>query len=273
MALKLVVVNMHIILITLLVSLFGIVVGSLLNTIIFRTQSGEFFSKKAAACRTCLEPIATLDLIPIWSYFSLRGKCRKCQSVIEWQYPAIELTMGILFGLLFLKAFFGINQLGFIDQSEWFAVFIRDAVMASFLVIIFVYDFRFSYILDRFSIPAMLVALLCNMALGADMVNILLGGLLIGSFFAFQFLLSRGKWIGAGDIRMGLLMGFFLGLELGVLALFLSYVLGAFIGIILILTKKRTLDSHVPFGTFLALATLITLFFGVPIVNWYISLL
>jgi len=80
----------------------------------------------------------------------------------------------------------------------------------------------------------MIVALIFNVALGADAINLLAGGFLIGGFFAFQFLLSGGKWIGGGDIRMGLLMGFMLGLELGIVALFISYVLGAIVGVGLI---------------------------------------
>lgn len=257
---------------TILVCLFGIAIGSFLNVVVFRTKSNDSVVNGRSKCRTCLEPIATIDLIPVWSYFALRGRCRKCSSVIEWQYPAVEIATGIMFGLFFVRAAFAWGIPDFVDQTEWIPLFIRDATMACFLLIIFIYDFRYSYILDRFSIPAMIVALLFNIALGADPLNLLLGGFLIGGFFAFQFLVSQGKWIGGGDIRMGLLMGFLLGLEHGLLALFLSYILGAIAGIVLIATKKRKLDSHVPFGTFMSAATLIVMFCGTYILDWYLGL-
>lgn len=222
-------------------------------------------------CTKCLEPVATIDLIPVISYFALRGRCRTCSAVIEWQYPVIEMTMGILFGLFYVRSLMGFGLPAWVDASEYFAVFLRDATIASFLLIIFVYDFRYSYILDRFSIPAMILAIFFNLLLGAPVVSMLTGGLIIGAFFAIQFLVSQGKWIGGGDIRLGMLMGFLLGLELGVVALFMSYVVGAFVGIALILAKKRKLDSQVPFGTFLSGATIITMLCGVQISNWYLG--
>jgi leader peptidase (prepilin peptidase) / N-methyltransferase len=259
------------ILLVILVSVFGICVGSFINVVVFRTKSGDPIARGRSKCTKCLEPVAAIDLVPILSYFNLRGKCRSCSTVISWQYPAVELAMGILFGLFFVKAVLLFAAPAFVDSSEWLALFVRDAVMAAFLVIIFVYDFKYQYILDRFTIPAMMLALVFNMALGADVTSMLLGGFLLGGFFAFQFLISEGKWVGGGDIRMGMLMGFLLGFEYGLLALFLSYILGAIAGIFLILTKKRKLSSQVPFGTFMAIGTIITMFFGQFILDWYLE--
>ncbi|MFH1631452.1 MAG: prepilin peptidase [bacterium] len=261
---------MNIILWTIFACVLGIAVGSFINVVVFRTGANEPITGRSK-CRQCLVPVATLDLIPIWSYFALKGRCRKCSSVIEWQYPAVELAMGILFGLLFARAALGFGLPIFVAGGEWVTLFVRDALVAVFLVIIFVYDLRYSYILDRFSIPAMIIVLLFNIFLGTDAMNILAGGFLLGGFFAFQFLISGGKWIGGGDIRMGLLMGFLLGIELGIVALFLSYVLGAIAGIILITTKKYKLDSHVPFGTFMAGATIITMIWGQYLLDWYMG--
>lgn len=261
---------MELILWTIVVSLLGIAVGSFLNVVVFRVRENEPLTGRSK-CRTCLEPVRGLDLVPIISFFALKGRCRTCSSVIEWQYPVIELVTGVMFGLLFIRTVMGIAMPDFISNDELILLFIRDAVIACFLLIIFVYDFKYSYILDKFSVPAILIALLLNAALGADLQNILLGGFLIGAFFAFQFLVSRGQWIGGGDIRMGLLMGLYLGMELGIVALFLSYVLGAIIGIVLIVFKHREPNSHVPFGTFMALATFVTLFFGQGLLDWYLA--
>jgi prepilin signal peptidase PulO-like enzyme (type II secretory pathway) len=261
---------MNVILWTIIVSLLGVAVGSFLNVVVFRVKENEPLTGRSK-CRTCLEPVKGIDLIPIISFFSLKGRCRQCSSVIEWQYPIIELTTGVMFGLLFIRAVTGIAIPDFVTGDELTLLFIRDAIIGCFLLIIFVYDFKYSYILDKFSVPAILLALMINASLGASLQDMLLGGFLIGAFFAFQFLVSRGKWIGGGDIRMGLLMGFYLGLELGVVALFLSYVMGAFIGVLLIVFKHRKPDSHVPFGTFMALSMFATLFFGQSLLDWYLG--
>ncbi|MCH8049508.1 prepilin peptidase [Patescibacteria group bacterium] len=261
---------MTLVLFTILASLVGIAVGSFINVVVFRTRVGQPITGKSK-CRKCLEPIATIDLIPIVSYFALKGRCRRCAAVIEWQYPVVELAMGILFGLFFVRTALGLGLPDWVGAEELFVFFLRDVIMASFLLIIFVYDFRYSYILDRFSIPAIIVALLFNVALGAPVFSLLVGGLVIGGFFAFQFLVSQGKWIGGGDIRMGMLMGFLLGIEQGLVALFLSYIFGAFVGIGLILAKKRKLDGTVPFGTFMAAGILVTLFAGEYLLDWYLG--
>ncbi len=255
---------------TVVASLIGIAVGSFINVVVFRTRSQKALTGRSK-CMRCEEPIAWIDLIPVISFFMLKGRCRKCSQVIEWQYPVIELLMGVLFGVLYARAALGFGIPGYVDSGEWFLLFLRDAAMAVFLTIIFVYDFRYYYILDRFTFPAMIVAVAMNLWLGAPVISLLLGGLFIGSFFAFQFLASKGKWVGGGDIRLGMLMGFLLGIEQGLVALFLSYILGAIVGIGLILAKKRTLDGQVPFGTFMAVSIIITLLFGEQILNWYLG--
>jgi prepilin signal peptidase PulO-like enzyme (type II secretory pathway) len=255
-----------------LAGILGIIFGSFVNVVVFRTKEKVNLWGRSK-CIACQEPIHAKDLIPVVSFFVLKQRCRHCKAVIEWQYPAVELALGILFALFYARAFLGFGVPDFVTSNEWLALFVRDAVMAVFLLIIFVYDLRYSYILDKYSIPAMVLALVFNLALGAEPLNILLGGFLIGGFFAFQFLVSNGKWIGGGDIRMGMLMGFLLGLELGVVALFIAYILGAIIGIFLITFKKRAVNSQVPFGTFLALGTVIAMIWGNSILEWYLGLL
>jgi len=257
---------------TALVVLLGIAIGSFVNALVFRANDNEAITGRSK-CRACLTPIAAKDLIPVISFFLLKRKCRKCTSVIEWQYSIVELSMGVLFGLLFARSLYGVGFPEFVMGKDWLALFIRDALMVTFLLIIFIYDLRWRVILDRFSIPAIIIALIMNVALGADVVDLLAGGIVIAGFFALQFFLSSGRWIGGGDIRMGALMGALLGLKVGLVALFLSYIFGAIGGILLILSKRGNLQSHVPFGTFLAVGTLVAMLFGENILNWYIGLL
>ncbi len=117
----------------------------------------------------------------------------------------------------------------------------------------------------------MIAAILCNVALGVPVTAILLGGFLLGGFFALQYLLSHGKWVGGGDIRMGMLMGFLLGPWVGLVALLISYIAGAIVGTGLLLSRRRQLGSHVPFGTFMAIGTVIALLWGNQILDWYLG--
>lgn len=250
----------------------GVLVGSVVNATVLRTKAGLPIMGKSK-CLACVEPVAWYDLIPVVSYFALKGRCRRCSAAIEWQYPAVEIAMGILFAVFAGRILFGLGIPSYVSGTEQAILFLRDALVSVFLVIIFLYDFRFSVIPDKFSVPAIILVILCNLLLGANTWAMLVGGLAIGAFFSVQYLVSRGRWVGGGDIRMGMLMGFLLGLPLGMVALFLSYVLGAIAGVGLLALGHRKIDGHVPFGTFMALAIAVTMLFGQALLNWYLGLL
>ena len=236
---------------------FGLAIGSFLNVLIFRTHEDVPLTGRSK-CLKCEEPIEGRDLIPVLSYFLLRGRCRSCEEEISWQYPAVEAATGILFA--FLAA----------TMTDP-ALFLRGVIFTIFLIIIFVYDLRYHYILDRFTLPAMILAAILNIASNAVSVpSMLIGGAVIGGFFLIQHVVSKGKWVGGGDVRMGVVMGLMLGWQNGLVALFLAYALGAFVGIALILTRRLKMGSQVPFGTFLALGTFIALLWGQPILDWYL---
>lgn len=264
---------MNFVILTFLVSIVGIFVGSFINTVVFRTKAKENIWQPQSKCRVCEKPIAWFDVIPVVSYFYLKSRCRKCQTTIEWQYPVIEIFTGILFGLLFARAFLNIGVPDYVSESEWLLLFLRDAIISIFLLIIFFYDCKYNYILDRFSVPAMIAAIIFNVLLGANPINLILSGLIFGAFFAIQFIVSAGRWVGGGDVRMGMLMGLLLGFFNGITAMFMAYIGGAIVGVILILAKRKKLDSQVPFGAFLSSATLICMVFGNYIVNWYLNFL
>jgi prepilin signal peptidase PulO-like enzyme (type II secretory pathway) len=212
-------------------------------------------------------------MLPIFGYFAVKGRCHRCKAVIPWQYPATEAAFALLFVVFAARALslWGFELPVSAAADEAFLLFVRDALIASALVLIFVFDYRAYIIPDRLTIPAMIAAIVCNVALGIPVVPILLGGFLIGGFFAIQFLMSKGRWVGGGDIRMGMLMGFLLGPWLGVVALLLSYISGAVAGVFLLASKKRGMGSHVPFGTFMALATVVTMLWGQQLMDWYLG--
>ncbi len=230
-------------------------------------------------CPKCRKQIAWYDNIPILSFIILKGKCRYCQKKISWQYPIIELATGILFVLAF-KYNFEFLILNFdsifnflILNSKFLIYLLRDWFIISVMIVIFIYDLRWYLILDKVTIPAGIVVLLFNLALGLNLWNLLISGIIGGSFFLIQFLISKGKWVGGGDIRLGALMGLILGWPNVMLAIFLAYIIGSVVAIGLLISRKKKWGSMVPMGIFLSTATIIILFWGEFILNWYLGFL
>ncbi len=244
----------------LFIFIFGLMIGSFLNVVIFRLEKNKSFIFGRSACRSCGGKILWYDNIPVLSFIFLRGKCRNCKKSISWQYPLVELACGIIF--FWLYSYFGISF-----------KFFSFLVFSCFLLVIFVYDLKHYLILDKVSILAMAAALALNLFSDIGFLNLIFAAIAGGGFFAFQFFVSKGKWVGDGDIRLGILMGLMLGLKMLLVALFLAYIIGSFVGIFLIMFKRKKMSSQVPFGPFLALATFIVLIYGEEILNWYINLL
>lgn len=255
----------------LIVFLLGTSIGSFLNVVVFRTREKKSVAKGRSKCQTCEIPIKAYDLIPIVSFFVLKGRCRNCKNVISWQYPLVELATGLLFVLVFLRYAFGFSLPDSMTADNMLAFMIRDFIFISFLVILFVYDLKHMLILDRFTVPAMIVALLLNLWLGVPPWSLLIGALAIAGFFAIQVVVSKGTWVGGGDVRLGAVIGFMLGLEEGLAVLFLAYLIGAIIGILLLAVKKAGMRTKIPLGAFLSLSTLIVLFAGNAIIDWYLG--
>lgn len=255
--------------------IIGLLTGALVNTFLLRTPDGLRFTAGKRKCVTCARPMHAKDHVPLLSYAILQAKCRACKSVIPWQYPALEVAMGLLFvGFAWQILTGDVSVPPFArDSSDAIALFIRNGLLAMLLLPIFMFDWRASIIPDRLTIPAMIVAIALNMAMGIDPLAMLFGGVALGAFFALQYLVSRGTWVGGGDIRLAMVIGFLLGPELGALALLFAYALGSIAGLYLIFVRRRDVRSHVPFGTFMILGTFLSLFFGARCIDWYLGLL
>ncbi|TSC56729.1 MAG: leader peptidase (prepilin peptidase) / N-methyltransferase [Parcubacteria group bacterium Gr01-1014_18] len=207
-------------------------------------------------CPECHHYLGILDLIPLVSFFFLRGRCRYCQKKIALEYFGVELVCGILaflFSLRYLDGMLGAGMEGPL------LFLMRDLLALGVLVFIFLYDLKYYLILDKITLPSIVFFFFVNIFLGFSWGDLLLGAAIAGGFFALQFIISRGRWIGGGDIRMGVLMGVMLGWKGTLVALALSYWTGALFGILLIALGKKQLSSAVPFGTFLSAATIMVL--------------
>ena len=249
------------------VFIFGLIIGSFLNCLIWRLHKKEGMWNRSY-CPLCRKQIAWYDNIPILSFILLGGKCRHCKKDISWQYPIVELITGVLFVMVFYNSFQSLFSFNFLALTlkNWFII----AVM----IVIFIYDLRWNLILDKITLPACLVVFILNLILGVSWLTLVVSGAIGGSFFLIQFLVSGGKWIGGGDIRLGLLMGFSLGYSSHLIfAILAAYFIGSVVGLGLIIFKKKKWDSEVPLGVFLASATIFTVFLGDKIINWYLGLL
>ena len=278
--------------------LFGLAMGSFLNAVVYRLQKGESFllapseTRKGFSsffersyCPKCEYELGWQDLIPLASFIFLKGKCRYCKEKISWQYPLVELITGLIFLAI---GFRNSNLLFYGNNTLWIWSTFFDIAIAGFLVIIFLYDLKHFIIPDVVIYPAIIVAFvyrLCEIfgfgnqiwpeGIGITFLTLLSDPILsafgASAFFLFIVLISRGKWMGIGDIKLAFLMGLFLGFPEVLVALFSAYCLGAIIGVGLIILGKKSLKSEVPFGPFLATGTLIAFFWGPEIIRWYLN--
>ncbi len=267
------------------VFVFGLIIGSFLNCLIWRLHQKESLMNRSY-CPKCKKQINWYDNIPVLSFILLKGKCRHCRQPISWQYPTVELITGLLFVVAFMQNFefrifnfesifnyLIINDSIKIQNSKSIIQLFRDWFIISVMIVVFIYDLRWYEILDKVTIPACLAVLAMNLLLGFSLWNLLISGIIGGGFFLIQFLISQGKWIGGGDIRLGLLMGLALGWPVVILAIIISYFIGSVVGVGLILTGKKKWGSEVPLGVFLAAGTIISLFWHTRILDWYFGLL
>jgi len=266
---------------------FGLCVGSFLNTVIYRLKTGESILFLRSHCPSCKHTLGFFDLIPLFSFIFLGGRCRYCKKKISWQYPMVELATGILFVLFSylakLPSHLTMEQL----SLEWFFVGLTlNFFFVSILIIIFVYDLKHSIIPDKvvwFGIAVLLI--LNGLALLVQLLfinkpdsilpflNRLLAAALAGGFFLILVLISREKWMGWGDVKLGILIGLILGWPNILVALFLAFVSGAIVGGGLVLAKKKTLKSQIPFGPFLCGSCIVAMLVGEKILDWYLGLL
>jgi len=251
--------------------LLGLLVGSFLNCVVYRIKENKSFLKGFSFCPSCFHRLEAKDLFPILSFFFLKGKCRYCKQRISFQYPLVELVTGLLFLAVFLS-------------SDGAIPLIFSLIIFSFFIVIFVYDLKYYLIPDKVIYPAIGAAAVYqafsafdSFGWNPETLNVLLpyilSGLGLALFFFSIWFVSRGKWIGFGDVKLGFLIGLFLGFPGVAVALFLGCAIGAIIGVGLIALKKKSLKSEVPFGPFLAVGTLISYFFCEKIVSWYLNFL
>jgi len=244
----------------------GTLFGSFLNVVICRLPKKESVVAVGSHCPKCNKKICWFDLIPIFSYFILKGKCRQCKEKISWQYPLVEFAAGALFlGFALLH--------GFDNPLFW-----RDAIFSLFLIPILALDWKHYAVYDEIVLPGIAVGLLVNLLIAwqnglivETLISIVIAVFIAGLFFLLQYFISGGQWIGSGDIFIGVMLGAMLGWPQVAVAIFISYIIGAAAALILLALKIKKRRDQLPLGVFLCLGALITLFCGNNLLNWYLE--
>jgi leader peptidase (prepilin peptidase)/N-methyltransferase len=255
------------------VFILGTIVGSFVNVVALRFNTGLSFSKGRSKCFSCNKELQWYELIPMLSFFFLRGKCLNCKSKISWQYPIIEILSGFTFvGLLIrqmnLWPLYGGFKLGLLYSI---LLFVYYAFVFSLLLVIALYDMRHKIIPNSlvyiFIVMGFLKVLSFLFIKGfvlapSDWLDLFTPFILFG-FFGFLWLISGGKWIGFGDAKLVLGVGALTGFVFGIGSIVLAFWLGALWSIaLLIYSKFRNgpkigLKTEIPFAPFIILATII----------------
>lgn len=240
---------------------FGSIIGSFLNVCIYRIPEEKSISFPPSSCGSCNARLKPKDLVPIFSYLFLKGKCRYCDEKVSKQYPVIEAVTGLLFVFVFIK-------FGFTLES------IKFMVLTALLIVIGIIDFRTEYIYTSTIIfgtvsGIIFIAIEYFNGFSISPVNYLLGALSASLILGIIVFVTRA--MGWGDVELIFLIGLFLGIKLNLLNVFLSIVIGGLVAVVLMATKKKSGKDSMAFGPYIAISTYIVILFGNDILNWYIT--
>ncbi len=259
----------------------GLIIGSFLNVVICRMNTARTFGGRSA-CMSCKNCLSWYELIPVFSFLGLKGRCRNCKTKISIQYPLVELITGLVFALILLK----FQNIFFVDIGMFTAVYIYYAVMFSILMVVVVYDLRHKIIPDTLSLVFGILAFLglfvfsvnpfsefTYVSLRVPTVLQFLSGPIAAAPFYLLWLVSNGRWMGLGDAKLALGLGWFLGLSAALSALVLSFWAGTIVGVGLIILSKiynwgYGMKSEIPFAPYLVFGTLVAFIFELNLFNF-----
>ena len=249
-------------LMAILIGLIGLAFGSFLNVCIDRLPAGGSLLRPPSHCPACQRRLAPEDLIPLFSYLWLRGRCRYCGAPIPQRVLWVELTTALMFIFLWWQYGFTVK---FVIMSFYYCL----------LTAILVIDLEHTLILNKLVYPATAIALIISaiapIAPGYDIVKALIGGGVgLGVMFSIALIFRHG--MGWGDVKMAGLMGVMVAFPGIVVALLLAVIGGGLAAVILLAFKLKGRKDAMPFGPFLSLATMVTLLWGDNLLRWYLGL-
>jgi leader peptidase (prepilin peptidase)/N-methyltransferase len=256
-----------------LIFTFGIVFGSFFNVVIYRLPEGKSIVTPRSSCGKCGTTLSMKDLVPIFSYIFLKGKCRYCSSKIHIRYPLVELLTGLVFVVLYAKYDLSIE-------------FLFTLYLMCILIIVFFIDLDHMIIPNELVIAGLIGGVVFfvlrfwyndTLLDGARWYSPILGMVVTSGFLLLVAIIGKliygGDAFGMGDVKIFLPIGLILGLKLGIMALVFSIFVGGISGLILIITRKKERKSQIPFGPFIVIGSFLSILFGHGSLSWYIGLL
>ena len=253
----------------------GAVFGSFAGAMVWRMKMGRKVTNERSECEHCHHKLSPLDLIPVVSWLWLRGKCRYCRTGIGWTPLLLELGLGAVFVLSYLAWPLGITSIyGVTTLSLWLVALVM-------LTILFIYDLRWFLLPDRIVWPLAVVGVGLFAARAIESDWMLLQGLLELSFallpvsglYYVLYTVSKGQWVGFGDVKLGIFIGLALGWQGAVVAVVLANFIGMLVLLPGLLSGKLSRKSQVPFGPFLIVGTVIAMLWWAPVLKWYLELI
>lgn len=230
-------------------------------------------TKGRSMCAHCKHQLAWYDLLPLLSWVSLRGKCRYCQKPIGWHAPALELTTAALFAISYLSWPYVLGS----DFGLAWVVFGLWLLCVVLFVLLSVYDLRWMLLPDRVVLVLVLTAF-AYAAFQQSVAGVSLDGFISivssvavsSGLFWVLYQVSGGKWIGGGDVKLGVALGLLIGAPLpAMLMLFLASLMGTLVALPLLIKAKSKQQLKIPFGPFLMSATFVVVIYGERLIDWY----
>jgi|SRR3989344_73479 len=244
--------------------IFGLIIGSFLNVVIARYHTARSFGGRSA-CMSCQNKLCWYELVPLVSFFALKGRCRTCKTKISITYPLVELVTGLIFAALFFK----FQDVFFINTSIFVVTYAYYAIIFSLLVVVVVYDLKHKIIPDSlsfiFGVLGFIGLFFFNSYGFFPHIPTLLeflSGVFIALPFALLWFMSAGTWIGLGDAKIILGLGWFLGFSRALSAVAVAFWIGAIIGLYLIIfSKNYGMKSEIPFAFYLVFGAFLAFLF------------
>jgi len=239
--------------------IYGIVFGSFFNVVGLRVPKKESIVSPPSHCTTCQRKLVVLDLIPVFSYIFLKGKCRGCDAKISPIYPFMEFMTGVLFALSYFLLGFSLEL-------------VVGLLFMSLLIIITVSDIAYMLIPDKVLLPFAIVLLIMRLFSPlSPWWDSLLGAIVGFGVLLLIAFVSKGG-MGGGDIKLFFVLGIVLGTVQTLLTLFLAAFIGSIVGVIILKKSGKGRKTPIPFGPSISIAAVIAYFWGAHLIEWYGSL-
>ena len=245
-----------------LIAILGLVIGSFLNVCIYRIPKEESIAFPPSHCAKCQHSLSPIDLVPVFSYIFLRGRCKYCNGEISIRYPLIECLNGILYLIIYLK--FGLTIIA-----------LKYCILVSVLIVIGIIDYDTQFVFTSTTIFSGIIAgifiIIQAIVYKSGTIDLILGGVIGSGIIGIIVFLTKG--MGEGDIEIAAVCGLFLGIKGILLGLFLAIILGGVVGIVILTLKLKKAKEKIAFGPCIAIGSLISMLWGVEILKFYWNLL